>query len=84
MSTNSREYQQKWREEHQEKIAEYKRREGERRKEESRNKPAAPGVKGRGRQNTGFMDVAYSIENTEDDLTRDINFGKYMEGNVNE
>lgn len=69
MSTNTVEYQRKWREEHPDLVAEQNRRNKERRREKSRNKAAAPGVKGRGKQSTGFMDVAYSTENMFDELS---------------
>ena len=69
MSANTVEYQRKWREEHPDLVAEQNRRNKERRREERRNKPAAPGVKGRGNQSTGFLDVAYSTENYHDELS---------------
>lgn len=40
-----------------------------RRRNKRRNKPAAPGVKGRGKPSTGFLDVAYSTENYHDELS---------------
>lgn len=69
MSTNTVEYQRKWRAEHPDLVAEQNRRNKERRREERRNKPAAPGVKGRGKQSTGFLDVAYTTENYHDELS---------------
>ena len=69
MSTNTVEYQRKWRAEHPDLVAEQNRRNRERRREERRNKPAAPGVKGRGNKSTGFMYVAYSTENMFDELS---------------
>ena len=44
----------------------------QRRRNKRRNKPAAPGVKGRGNQSTGFLDVAYSTENYHDELNWEI------------
>ncbi len=44
----------------------------QRRRNKRRNKPAAPGVKGRGNQSTGFLDVAYSTENYHDELSWEI------------
>lgn len=44
----------------------------QRRRNKRRNKPAAPGVKGRGKQSTGFLDVAYSTENYHDELSWEI------------
>lgn len=69
MSTNNVEYQKKWRAEHTDLVAEQNKRSNERRREKRRNKPAAPGVKGRGNQSTGFLDVAYSTENYHDELS---------------
>ena len=76
MSTNTVEYQRKWRAEHPDLVAEQNRRNRERRREERRNKPAAPGVKGRGNQSKGFLDVAYSTENYQDELNWDIDMEK--------
>jgi hypothetical protein len=53
----------------------------EKRREEHRNRPAAPGVRGRGGPNKGFMDAAFSIENFQDEISWDINLDKYLEGN---
>ena len=70
-------YHREWRRNNSDRI-------NEKRREEHRNRPAAPGVKGRGRPNRGFMDAAFSIENFQDEISWDINLEKYMEGNVNE
>ena len=69
MSESTVEYQRKWRKEHPDLVAGQNRRNKERRREKRRNKPAAPGVKGRGKQSTGFLDVAYSTENYHDELS---------------
>lgn len=50
------EYQRKWREAHKEEI-------NRKIRDKTRNKPAAPGVKGRGKQDTGWLDAAYCTEN---------------------
>lgn len=76
------ELHRRWRADH----PEYKEQYNAKRREERRNQPAAPGGKGkRGRKPIGnFEDVAYSIENFQDEISWDIDLGKYMEGNVNE
>ena len=51
-----REYQRKWYELHRSELNEKKR-------EANRNKPAGPGVRGRGRPETGFIEAAYCAEN---------------------
>ena len=51
-----RECQRKWYELHRTEL-------NEKAREANRNKPAAPGVKGRGRKDTGWLDAAYSTEN---------------------
>ena len=76
MSESKVEYQRKWREEHPDLVAGQNRRNKERRREKRRNKPAAPGVKGRGKQSTGFLDVAYSTENMFDELRWEIDTEK--------
>lgn len=59
-------------------VNEYNR---QRRRNKRRNRPAAPGVRGRGGPNKGFMDAAFSIENFQDEISWDINLDKYLEGN---
>lgn len=49
-------YHRGWYKEHRTEI-------NEKRRNERRNKPAEPGVKGRGRPETGFFDAAYCAEN---------------------
>ena len=50
------EYQRKWRELHRTEL-------NKKAREANRNKPAAPGVKGRGRESKGWLDAAYCTEN---------------------
>lgn len=60
-------YMRKYREEHREEL-------NEKDRERRRNRPAAPGVKGRGRPGTGWLDVAYCTENQyADEISWDIN-----------
>lgn len=58
-------YQREWRKRNPDKVEQYK----AKKREERANRPAAPGVKGRGSRDTGFMDVAYSTENMHDELS---------------
>lgn len=50
------EYQRRWRELHRPEL-------NQKAREANRNKPAGPGVKGRGQPDTGFIDAAYCAEN---------------------
>ena len=49
-------YHREWREAHRSEL-------NEREREARRNRPAAPGVRRRGRKNTGWLDAAYCTEN---------------------
>lgn len=69
-------YRREWRIEHRDELNARRRAEWAERREAKRNKPAAPGVKGRGKQSTGWLDMAYSTENMFDELRWEIDTEK--------
>ena len=62
---HKKEYMRKYREEHRDEL-------NQKQREKRRNRPAAPGVKGRGNTNKGFVELAYCQENR---LVEEITWG---------